>query len=121
VTNPNFPVVQRGEIYYLDWSPSRGSEQAGLRPALVIQENPASSNSNYPLTIVAAVSSKGRSIPSHVAVQPTPSNGLTVLSYIKCEQIQTVSKGRLQRKIGDLDATDMGNVEQALKKVLALP
>lgn len=114
-------AVQRGEIYWLDWNPARGSEQAGRRPALVIQENPASANPNYPLTIVAAVSTKGRSVPSHVAVQPSPQNGLSAVSYVKCEQIQTVSKERLLQKVGTLDAGDMTQVDTALKRTLALP
>src|SRR5262249_15305206 len=118
MTSSNFSVVQRGELYWLDWSPARGSEQAGRRPALIIQENPASVNPNYPLRIVAAVSTKGGPFPSHVAIQPTTKNGLTALSYVKCEQIQTVSKARLLQKIGELEATDMANIENALKKVL---
>ena len=118
---PNALVVRRGEIYWLDWNPARGSEQAGRRPALVIQENPASANPNYPLTIVAAVSTKGRDIPSHVALAPSPSNGLAAASYVKCEQVQTVSKARLLHKIGELDAADMARGDAALKTVLALP
>ena len=121
MTNSHFPVVRRGEIYWLDWNPARGSEQSGRRPALVLQENPASANPNYPLTIVAAVSTRGRLIPSHVDVAPSAQNGLSALSYVKCEQVQTVSKDRLQQKIGELDVPDLARVDQALKKVLALP
>jgi mRNA interferase MazF len=121
MTNPDFPVVRRGEIYWLDWNPARGSEQAGRRPALIIQENPASANSSYPLTLVAAVSTRGRPIPSHVAIQPSPQNGLSAPSYVKCEQIQTVSKERVIQRIGELDDRDIARVDQALKKVLALP
>ena len=119
-TSPN-PIVRRGEIYWLDWNPARGSEQAGRRPALVIQENPASANPNYPLTIVAAVSTRGRQIPAHVDVAPSAQNGLSVVSYVKCEQVQTVSKDRLLQKIGELAVPDMARVDKALKKVLALP
>ncbi len=114
-------IVRRGDIYWLDWNPARGSEQARRRPALIVQENPASANPNYPLTIVAAVSTKGRLVPSHVAVQPSAQNGLSAPSFIKCEQLQTVSKQRLLQKIGALDAGDMALVDAALKKALALP
>lgn len=114
------PQVRRGEIYWLDWNPGRGSEQAGRRPALVIQENPASSNPNYPMTIVAAISTKGRLIPAHVQVQPSAQNGLAATSYVKCEQLQTVSKERLDQYIGELDSADMARVNHALKTVLAL-
>ena len=120
MTPPDPSVVRRGEIYWLDWNPARGSEQAGRRPALIIQENPASANPNYPLTIVAAVSTKGRSIPSHVAIQPSLTNGLAAPSFIKCEQIQTVSKQRLIQRAGTLDDDAMARVTAALKTVLAL-
>jgi mRNA interferase MazF len=50
--------IQRGQIYEIDWNPARGSEQAGLRPGLVIQNDIANSVSGYPVTIVCAVSSK---------------------------------------------------------------
>ena len=119
--NPPNPIVQRGELYWLDWNPARGSEQAGRRPALVVQENPASANPNYPLTIVAAVSTQGRPIATHIAVEPSATNGLASSSFVKCEQLQTVSKARLLQRIGTLDASDMARVDIALKKVLALP
>ena len=125
MTNPSNsamnPVVQRGEIYWLDWNPSRGSEQAGLRPALIIQENPASANPNYPLTIVAAVSTQGRAIATHVPVAPSRANGLSAPSFVKCEQIQTVSKARLTRRLGVLEPAALAQVDAALKKALALP
>src|SRR5579863_9334454 len=93
-------AVHRGEIYWVNWNPSRGSEQAGRRPALVVQENPASANPNYPLTIVVAVSIRGREVPSHIPVEPSELNGLSAASFVKCEQIQTVSKDRLETLIG---------------------
>ena len=120
MTNSDGRLISRGEIYWLDWNPSRGSEQAGRRPALVVQENPASSNPNYPLTIVVAVSSNGRDVPSHVAVQPSDQNGLSAPSFIKCEQIQTVSKSRLTALIGELEEDQLAEVDKALKRVLAL-
>src|SRR5437870_699657 len=101
MTTSDRRTVERGQIYWLDWSPSRGSEQAGRRPALIVQENPASSNPNYPLTIVAAISTKGRAVPSHIEVQPSEQNGLSAPSFVKCEQIQTVSKSRLNAYIGE--------------------
>ena len=119
-TSPNL-TVQRGELDWLDWNPARGSEQAGRRPALVLQENPASANPNYPLTIVAAVSTQGRTIATHVAVEPSRANGLSAPSYVKCEQIQTISKARLVQRIGVLEASTMAQVDAALKKVLSLP
>ncbi len=117
----NISIARRGQLYWLDWNPARGSEQAGRRPALVVQQNTASANPNYPLTIVAAVTTKGRdNVPSHVAIAPTPGNGLSAPSYVKCEQVQTVSKERLDAFIGELSDTDMERVSDALKRVFAL-
>src|SRR2546423_10123199 len=89
MTNYDPSIVHRGELYWVDWSPGRGSEQTGRRPALIVQENPASTNPNYPLTIVVAVSTKGRNIPSHVTIEANKSNGLSSASFVKCGQIQT--------------------------------
>ena len=120
MTNLDIRTPRRGEIYWLDWNPARGSEQAGRRPALIIQENAASANPKYPLTIVAAVSTKGRQIVTHVEVDRSELNGLEQLSYVKCEQVQTVSKQRLVQRIGELEPEHMARVDDALKRVFAL-
>lgn len=121
MTKPDTSIIQRGEIYWLDWNPSRGSEQAGRRPALVVQTDVANHKPHYPLTVVVAVSTHGRPIPFHVAVQPEAANGLTALSYVKCEQIMTVSKDRLVSRIGVVDSATMAHVDHAIKQVLSLP
>ena len=118
---PEFASIERGELYWIDWDPARGSEQAGRRPGLVVQEDAASTNPRYPLTIVAAVSTKGRSVPSHVLVQPSLANGLSEVSYVKCEQLMTVSKARLVARIGRLSPPDLHRVAAALMRVLTLP
>lgn len=112
--------VTRGDLFWVDWSPGRGSEQTGRRPALVVQENAASANPNYPPTIVAAVTTQGRNFASHVPIEPSSSNGLAVTSYVKCEQLQTVSKARLVQRIGSLDESSMQRVRIALLNVLSL-
>lgn len=112
------PEPQRGEIWWVNWSPGRGSEQSGRRPALVVQTDAANQNPRYPNTIVVAVSTKGRQVPFHVLIQPTPENGLTASSFIKCEQILTISKDRLEERIGRLSAEDMERVRDALRLVL---
>jgi mRNA interferase MazF len=110
----------RGELYWLDWNPARGSEQGGRRPALVIQTDPANQNPNYPNTIVAAVSTKGRQVPTHVEVSPTAENGLVDTSHVKCEQIMTISKERLLARIGVLSSGQMASVDASIKKALDL-
>ncbi len=113
--------VRRGEIYVVDWTPGRGSEQVGRRPGVVIQSDAANLRPDYPNTIVAAVSKSGRAVPFHIRVAASNTNGLRVNpSYVKCEQIMTISKSRLGDYLGDLDAAEMRLVDAALKKTMAL-
>ena len=109
--------IRRGELYWLDWSPGRGSEQTGLRPALIVQNDAGNSNPRYPLTIVATVSTKGKAtIPTHVELLPTPENGLRETSYVKTEQVMTVAKERIGSRIGSLTSPEIERVDTALRR-----
>lgn len=112
--------LKRGQIWWVDWFPGRGSEQQGVRPALIIQTDAANLNPKYPNTIVAAMSTKGKSVPFHILVKPSPKNGLKKTSYIKTEQLLTISKKRLIRYVGILEKAIMKQVEKAIKLVLEL-
>ena len=112
--------LRRGQLWMVDWSPGRGSEQLGRRPALIIQTDAANTNNNYPNTIVLTLSTKGHPVTSHVEVTPTATNGLQAISFIKCEQIMTISKQRLDTFLGVLDPADLARVASALRKVLVL-
>ncbi|HXK70991.1 MAG TPA: type II toxin-antitoxin system PemK/MazF family toxin [Caldisericia bacterium] len=114
----NYP--KRFEIWLVNWNPARGSEQEGIRPALVVQTDAGNTNPHYPNTIVLAISTKGREIPFHIKIKPSTINGLKDISYVKCEQILTISKGRLVEKIGILDKVYAEEIERALKLVLGL-
>jgi mRNA interferase MazF len=116
----SIPSPRRGQIWLVDWSPGRGSEQLGRRPALIVQTDDANANPRYPNTIVITISTKGHRVASHVEVQPMPGNGLRELSYLKCEQILTISKERLERQLGVLDFASLERVALALKKVLVV-
>ncbi len=111
-------MVRRGEIYYVDWSPGRGSEQAGIRPALIVQNDVG--NQVSPTTIVAAVSTQERRpYPFQVGITAQES-GLPKNSIVKCEQIQTIDQVRLGRLAGTLRAEKMKEVDQALKRSVGL-
>ncbi len=112
--------LRRGQIWMVDWSPGRGSEQLGKRPALIIQTDAANANPHYPNTIVLTLSTKGHPVTSHVEIKPSAHNGLRETSYVKCEQILTVSKERLGKLVGTVSAADLQRVEFALRKVLVL-
>jgi mRNA interferase MazF len=113
-------TVLRGEIYWTDWNPARGSEQAGIRPALIVQTDAGNENPRYPNTIVAAISTARGRVPSHVEIEPSAGNGLRALSCVKCQQLVTISKSRLTERIGELSAEDMLRVDGALRQVLGL-
>lgn len=110
----------RGDIWLVDWSPSRGSEPSGMRPALVVQTDAANRNTRYPNVIVAAISTKGKDVPFHVLLAPEGSNGLSENSWCKCEQILTISKDRLIRRLGRIEDRQMQRIEKALRLVLGL-
>jgi len=114
------PAVRRGEIWTVDWTPGRGSEQRGLRPALVIQTDAACGNPKYPNVIVLAVSTSGRNVPFHIPLTPTQDNGLRAPSFVKCEQILTICKERLRERLGAATEDEMGAIEEAVVLVLAL-
>ena len=109
---------KRGEIWIVNWNPARGSEQAGRRPALIIQNDIG--NEKAPTTIVAAISSTVRIYPMNVEVRP-PEAGLKRPSIIKASQILTMSKERLEKRLGSLGNDKMDEVDRAIKLSLSLP
>ncbi len=111
----NFP--KRGEIWLVNWNPSRGSEQAGRRPALVIQNNIG--NERAPTTIVAAISTVVKLYPMNVLVEP-PEGGLEGPSIVKTSQILTVAKERLEKRLGLISPEKMESVDLAIKLSLGL-
>lgn len=111
---------RRGEIWLVDWNPGRGSEQLGRRPALVIQTNAANSNARYPNTIVLAISTKGLHVATHVALEPDGSNGLQAPSWVKCEQVLTISKNRLIQKWGSVSQGDLARIEKSVLVALGM-
>jgi len=90
------------------------------RPAVVVQTDAANRNPKYPNTIVVTVSTKGRDVPTHVRVEPDERNGLARTSYVKCEQVLTISKHRLERRLGRLAKDGIESIDRALGVALAL-
>jgi len=107
----------RGEVWLVNWDPARGSEQAGERPALVIQNDIG--NEHASTIIVAAISATIRLYPMNVLIEP-PEGGLSKPSIVKTGQILTVSKERLKKKLGKISQGKMLEVNRALQLSLAL-
>ncbi|MBR7185708.1 MAG: type II toxin-antitoxin system PemK/MazF family toxin [Clostridia bacterium] len=106
--------VKRGDIYYADLSPVVGSEQGGLRPVLIIQNDIG--NRYSPTVIAAAITSRqGKSrLPTHIDIYAERA-GLSKNSIILLEQIRTLDKRRLKEKMGHLDDDTMRTVNNAIQ------
>ena len=106
-------TVRRGDIYYADLSPVVGSEQGGMRPVLIVQND--TGNRHSPTVIAAAITSQtGKArLPTHIEFQGTRC-GLTRDSVILLEQIRTIDKSRLREKMGKLPDTVMDRVNGAI-------
>ena len=113
------PVI-RGDLFYADLSPVRGSEQGGIRPVLVIQNDTGTRHS--PTVIVAAITSRTTkaAIPTHVSLDKTLC-GLKQDSTVLTEQIRTIDKRRLREHMGRLDAAMMNQVDNAIAVSFGLP
>ncbi|MBS4032076.1 MAG: type II toxin-antitoxin system PemK/MazF family toxin [Clostridiales bacterium] len=111
--------VKRGYIFFADLSPVVGSEQGGVRPVLVVQNDVG--NKYSPTVIIAAITSQieKAKLPTHVEVE-AKEYGLEKDSVILLEQIRTIDKQRLQDKVTELDDRVMQRVNQALKISLGL-
>ena len=106
-------TVRRGEIYYADLSPVVGSEQGGVRPVLIVQND--TGNRHSPTVIAAAITSQtGKArLPTHISLAAL-SCGLPKDSVILLEQIRTLDKRRLREHMGKLDETMMKQVDGAI-------
>ena len=106
-------IIKRGDIYYADLSPVVGSEQGGMRPVLIVQND--TGNKHSPTVIAAAITSQtGKAkLPTHIELSGQ-SVGLTRDSVILLEQIRTLDKSRLREKMGRLDGETMNRVDNAI-------
>ncbi len=106
-------AVKRGDIYYADLSPVVGSEQGGMRPVLIVQND--TGNKHSPTVIAAAITSQiGKArLPTHIELEAR-SFGLTRDSVVLLEQIRTIDKRRLRERMGRVDEELMNKVDDAI-------
>ena len=106
-------TIKRGDIFYADLSPVIGSEQGGVRPVLIVQNDVG--NRYSPTVIAAAITSQHdkTELPTHIKVNAVAS-GLAKDSIVLLEQVRTIDKRRLKEKMGTLDLRSMGEVDTAL-------
>lgn len=111
-------MASRGEVWLVDLNPTRGHEQAGTRPALVVSADEFN-HGPAGLVIVAPMTTRERGIPLHVSVDP-PEVGLDRRSFIKCEDVRSVSEQRLVRRFGVVSPETLALVADRLRIVLDL-
>ena len=113
--------VKRGEIYYADLSPVVGSEQGGVRPVLIIQDD--TGNRYSPTVIAAAITSQtGKAkLPTHIELPVEEDCGLTKDSVVLLEQVRTLDKKRLRERMGRVDERTMEKIDTAIAVSFGLP
>ena len=112
-------TVKRGEIYYADLSPVVGSEQGGIRPVLIVQNDVG--NKYSPTVIAAAITSQQdkTELPTHIKVDADDC-GLSKNSIVLLEQVRTIDKQRLRERMGSLGSGAMNRIDRALSVCFGL-
>lgn len=108
----------RGEIWLVDLNPTRGHEQAGNRPGLIVSVD-LFNHGPADLAVLAPLTTREKGIPFHVEVHP-PEGGLKKKSFIKCEDVRSVAKERLSQRLGTVSPETLVEVEDRLRILLDL-
>lgn len=110
--------INRGEIWLIDFNPTIGREQSGIRPALILSVNEFN-NSMATKVVALPLTSKNKGIPLDIELLP-PDGGVKKVSYIKCEDLRSLSKNRLLEQWGIISESKMEEVENKVKLLLGL-
>ena len=108
----------RGDVWSIDLDPTIGREQAGVRPALIVSVDKFN-HGPADLVVVLPITSQNKNQPIHVLVNP-PEGGLPTLSFIKCDDIRSVSKQRLRQFYGAVSTHTIAEVERRIRILLSL-
>lgn len=110
--------ASRGEIWLVSLDPTKGREQAGMRPALIVSVDMFNRGAAE-IVVAIPITSRAKGIPLHVEIVP-PEGGLTLTSYIKCEDVRSISTARLVRRLGIVAPQTIDLVEDRLRILLGL-
>ena len=111
-------TIKRGDIYYADLNPAVGSEQGGIRPVLVVQNDVG--NCYSPTIIIAVLTSKSKKkSPTHISIHSGEGN-IAMDSTVLLEQLRTIDKFRLQKYVGSISGETMDRIDRAMLVSLGL-
>jgi len=105
------------DLWLVDFGDPFPSEPAATRPALVLGP-PPTFGPRFPIVVLCPLTTVHRGLSVHVEVEPTPSNGLDATSYVQCELLRSVSRRRLVRRLGSVDAVLAGQVREIIETLL---
>ena len=108
----------RGDVWMVNLDPTKGHEQSGTRPALVVSVD-RFNHGPADLIVVLPVTKQAKGIPFHVEINP-PEGGLSVRSFIKCEEVRSIAKERFHRRCGQVAQPTLEAVEDRLRILLSL-
>jgi mRNA interferase MazF len=111
---------RRGEIWYVNFSPTRGREQQGERPALVVSDDRFNESPAGLVIVLPLTTTERPGVPWHVEVSTDAAPGLERTSYIMCEQVRAVAEARLRRRAGTIEPDQLARVEDRLRVLMAL-
>lgn len=114
------PPCARGEVWLLDWSPGRGSEQSGFRPGVIVQCDEGNLAPGARTTILVPLTTRGRTFSFYVPVGAGPGTGLKEASWANCTQIFTIDRSRLARRLGVVAPGTLAAIGRALALTLGL-
>ena len=113
-------IIRRGDIFLANFAPSKGNQQAGIRPAVVVQCNAANSRGGGTVVVCPLTSSRRGKTSFHIQLKTSSQNGLKKNSLILCDQIKTLNKGDLIVKLGQLNSKEIDALNSGLKTILDL-
>jgi mRNA interferase MazF len=112
------PMPSRGDVWLVDLGATRGHEQAGKRPCVIVSVD-GFNRTQLRLVVVVPMTTVERGFPTHVTVAP-PEGGVRVVSYIKCEDFRSASKDRFIQRLGCVSPATMRAVEDRIKLILGI-
>jgi mRNA interferase MazF len=110
--------LKKGEIWWINYSPAKGSEQSGRRPAVVVSGNIL--NTYAPVIYVCPITTEIKNYKGDIVLEPTSVNGLNAISEVLIMHLRSVSKNRFEFKIGEIDSKQLDELRTGIQDLLLL-